>query len=155
MAHIVCVGDLMVDVLARLPGPLAIGSDTPAVITTTGGGAAANVASWLVADGCAATLVGRVGDDAAGRQVVDDVRAAGVDTRVTTDGDGRATGTCLVLVDPSAERTMIPDAGANAAPSDAALALDGLDADLLYVSGYTLLNPASRQVRRWGGTRRA
>ena len=51
MTHVVCVGDLMVDVVAQLPGPLAAGSDTPAPIAFHGGGAAANVAAWLAARG--------------------------------------------------------------------------------------------------------
>ena len=35
-----CLGDLMVDVVARLFGPLAEGSDSPAVISYVGGGSA-------------------------------------------------------------------------------------------------------------------
>ena len=41
-----CLGDLMVDVVARLFGPLAEGSDSPAVISYVGGGSAANTAAW-------------------------------------------------------------------------------------------------------------
>ncbi len=37
-----CLGDLMVDVVARLFGPLAEGSDSPGVISYVGGGSAAN-----------------------------------------------------------------------------------------------------------------
>ncbi len=141
MTHVVCVGDLMVDVLARLPGPLAPGSDTPAPVTLLGGGAAANVAAWLVAAGASATFIGRAGDDALGRRALDDLLVAGVDARVQLDRQ-RPTGTCIVLVDPDGERTMIPSAGANAAPGD--LASLPAAADWLYVSGYTLLGPNSR-----------
>lgn len=139
--RVVCVGDLMVDVHARLPGPLAIGSDTPASIGFLGGGAAANVAAWCVAAQASATFVGRVGDDPLGRQAVDELRAAGVDVRVEFDAD-RPTGTCIVLVDPASERTMIPSAGANAAAFDAGQL--PADADWLYLSGYALLRAASR-----------
>ena len=39
---IVVVGDLMVDVVAALPGPLAHGSDTPAAISHHQGGSGAS-----------------------------------------------------------------------------------------------------------------
>ena len=60
------------------------------------------------------TLIGRVGDDAAGRAAADALRAEGVDLRLSVDPE-RPTGTCLVLVEPGGERTMLPDPGANAA----------------------------------------
>jgi sugar/nucleoside kinase (ribokinase family) len=141
VTRIVCLGDLMVDVLALLPGPLAVGSDTPAPVTGYGGGAAANVAAWAATAGADATFVGRVGADALGRQAVSELTAVGVDARVETD-PRRATGACIVLVDPSGERTMVPSAGANDAPLDVAALPDA--ADWLYVSGYALLNAGSR-----------
>ncbi len=143
--HVVCVGDLMVDVVALLPTPLAPGSDTPAAVAFHGGGAAANVAAWLVAAGATATFVGRVGDDVAGREAVAALEAGGVRTAVEVDPD-RPTGTCLVLVAPDGERTMVPSAGANAAAADAG-ALPA-EADWLYVSGYALLAPGSRPFAR-------
>lgn len=141
MTRVVCLGDLMVDVLALLPGPLAVGSDTPAPITSGGGGAAANVASWCAALGAQATFVGRVGADAFGTQAVAELTTIGVDVRVESDAE-RPTGTCLVLVDPVGERTMVPSPGANDAPLDLAVLPD--TADWLYVSGYALLNAGSR-----------
>ncbi len=142
MLHVVCVGDLMIDVLARLPGPLAPGSDTPAPVRLTGGGAAANVACWLVAAGARASFVGRVGDDVLGRQAVADLTAAGVEARVCVDPH-RPTGTCVVLVAPDGERTMVPDTGANAGLGEVDPDLPD-DADALYVSGYALLGAGSR-----------
>lgn len=141
MTHVVCVGDVMVDVVARLPGPLAFGSDTPAEIGIHGGGAAANVAAWLVAAGASATFVGRIGDDGFGLRAVEELTAAGVEPLVTIDTE-LPTGTCIVLVNERGERTMVPCAGANDAPSDASLL--PARADWLYVSGYALLNPGSR-----------
>jgi ribokinase len=144
MPHVVCVGDLMVDVVAHLPGPLAPGSDTPAAISLHGGGAAANVAAWLAVGGTRATFVGQVGDDALGRRAVAEVTAAGVTAAVSVD-PVRATGTCIVLVDPDGERTMIPDAGANAGLGEVvASAVLPVDADCLYLSGYALLGAGSR-----------
>jgi ribokinase len=138
------VGDVMVDVVARLDGAVAPGSDSPARIAFHGGGSAANVAAWLAFAGLRPALVARVGDDDRGRAAVDELRAAGVDARLTADPK-RPTGTCVVLVSPGGERSMIPDPGAGdrLAPSD-------LPGDLLgpgrhlHVAGYSLLRAASR-----------
>ena len=136
---VVCVGDIMVDVSARLPGELARGSDTPAPIVLSGGGSAANTAAWLVAAGARASFVGRVGGDALGRQAVDDLAAAGVDLAVSVDPQ-LPTGACIVLVDPSGERTMVPSAGANAVGG----AVPALHPDdHLHVSGYALFHERS------------
>jgi sugar/nucleoside kinase (ribokinase family) len=130
----------MVDVLARLPGPLAIGSDTPAPIALLGGGSAANTAAWLAAAGARVTLIARVGDDALGRSAVAELAAAGVDLAVTVDPD-RPTGTCIVLVDPAGERTMVPAAGANESVGDILPAVSV--GEQLHVSGYPLLRATS------------
>lgn len=141
--RVVCIGDLMVDVVARHRGELVHGSDTPATVRLCGGGSAANTAAWLAAAGCPVTLVARVGDDALGRQALDDLRAAGVDLAVTVDPE-RPTGTCVVLVDGTGERTMLPSAGANAG----SLAVPELLDDHLHVSGYALFHDASREAVR-------
>ena len=131
----------MVDVVARLSGPPARGSDTPARIERHGGGQGANVAAWLGACGVPVTFVGRAGDDAVGRDAVAELEAFGVDARVTFDPE-RPTGTCLVLVEPGGERTMIPDPGANDA-----LAIEELpEGAHLHLAGYTLLREGSREA---------
>ena len=43
MSRIVVLGDVMVDVVVRLTGPLAQASDSPAEISFRGGGSAATV----------------------------------------------------------------------------------------------------------------
>ncbi|PZS20592.1 MAG: hypothetical protein DLM57_00825 [Pseudonocardiales bacterium] len=146
MTRAVCLGDLMMDVLARLPGPLAHGSDTPAAVGIYGGGSAANTAAWLVHAGLPTTFVGRVGDDALGRRALEDLAAAGIDLAVSID-PVRPTGTCIVLVDVDGERTMVPSAGANAGLGEAELPA-GLFAapSLLHVSGYALFTPGSRSA---------
>jgi ribokinase len=144
MTHVVCLGDVMVDVLARLPGPLAVGSDTPAPVALYGGGSAANTAAWLVLAGLPTTLVGRVGDDALGHRALDELAAAGIDLAVSID-PVRPTGTCIVLVGVDGERTMVPSAGANAALGEADLPA-GLfrPESLLHLSGYALFTAGSR-----------
>ena len=59
----------------------------------------------------------------------------------------RPTGTCVVIVEPSGERTMLPDRGANAALAPADLPVDEFtDGRHLHLSGYTLLDPGSRSA---------
>ena len=98
-----CLGDLMVDVVARLFGPLAEGSDSPAVIAYVGGGSAANTAAWLTRVGVDSVFVGAIGDDAAGQSQLESLHTLGVDVRFRVDRT-RPTGTCLVLVAPTGER---------------------------------------------------
>lgn len=145
-ARVVVLGDVMTDVVARVDDPLALGSDTAAHVQTQQGGAGANVAAWLAHLGTPTAFVGRVGDDPFGREAVDVLRRAGVDTWVTVDPD-RATGTVVVLVGADGERTMLPDAGANSALAARELPLPQVrSAARVHVSGYTLLNPGSRDA---------
>jgi ribokinase len=133
---LVVLGDLMVDVVTRVADPLAPGSDTPARISMQGGGSAANVAAWAAHLGTPVSLVCRVGRDARGRDAVDALR--GVDVHVTVDYE-RPTGTCVVLVGPDGERTMLPDPGANDAPlGEIPLGKH------LHVVGYALLRDGPR-----------
>ena len=144
MTRVICVGDIMTDVVARLPGPLAIGSDTPTTVSFLGGGSAANTACWLAAAGVPSVIVGRVGDDDRGRTAQVLLREAGVQLAVTVDRD-RPTGTCVVLISDTGERTMVPDAGANSALQVTDLPIELFVAGShLHVSGYALLNATVR-----------
>jgi ribokinase len=134
-----CLGDLMVDVVARLFGPLEEGSDSPGVISYVGGGSAANTAAWLTRVGVDSVFVGMIGDDPAGQGQLESLHALGVDVRFRVDRI-RPTGTCLVLVAPTGERTMVPDPGANLSLMEHDVPTDEFRAgDHLHVSGYALL----------------
>jgi sugar/nucleoside kinase (ribokinase family) len=134
-----CLGDLMVDVVARLFGPLAEGSDSPAVISYVGGGSAANTAAWLTRVGESTTFIGAIGDDPAGQSQLESLHRLGVDVRFRVDRT-RPTGTCLVLVAPTGERTMVPDPGANLSLLEHDVPTDEFRAgDHLHVSGHALL----------------
>jgi ribokinase len=144
MTRVVVLGDVMVDVVTRLSGPVAPGSDSPAAVAFEGGGQAANTAAWLAVAGASVTLVARVGDDAAGRAAVADLEALGVEARVAVDA-ALPTGTCVVLVARDGERTMFPDAGANGALAPGDLPADLLETGShLHVAGYALLREGSR-----------
>jgi ribokinase len=142
--RIVVLGDLMTDVVALASGPMSRGSDTRARVRFGGGGSAANTAAWLAATGVPGAFVGRAGDDLLGRAAVAELRDLGVDVHVGLDPK-RTTGACVVVVTPDGERSMFPDAGANAG-----LAPEHLPAQLfvaghhLHLSGYALLTEGSR-----------
>ena len=131
--RLVVLGDLMVDVVARIAGPLAHGSDTAAQISVQGGGSAANTAAWAASIGTDVVLVCRVGDDDLGRAALPTV-----DIHSAVDRE-KPTGTCVVLVEPGGERTMLPDPGANDGP------LPEIPlGDHLHVVGYALLRDGPR-----------
>jgi ribokinase len=148
VSRIVVLGDVMMDVVCRLDGPIAPGSDAPARIEFGYGGSAANVAAWAAMAGAAPVLVGRIGADERGRAAEAELRTTGVDTRLAVDGE-HPTGTCVVLVGPDGERSMIPDAGANDRLAEGDLP-DSLlaEGDHLHLTGYSLVRDGSRPAAR-------
>lgn len=143
---VVLLGDIMTDLVARLAGPLVPASDSPARISVEGGGAAANTASWLAGLGARSVLLGRIGDDQAGRAATRGLRAAGVETRFAIDRQ-RPTGTVIVLVEPGGERTMVPDPGANETLTPEDLPADVFEPGAhLHLSGYTLLRASTHEA---------
>ncbi len=141
-----CIGDLMLDVVAQIPTTpheLHLGNDTRTIISTHGGGAGGNVASWLAVLGNDVTMVGRIGNDTAGSAITAEFDALGISYGQIVK-EGLHTGVVVCLVDPSGERTMLADNGANAGLDVSDLpALDGVDA--IYLSGYAPLAPLSRE----------
>jgi sugar/nucleoside kinase (ribokinase family) len=138
-----CIGDTMMDVSVVIDSEIHEGGDTRASISTHGGGAAANVATWMAALGNGVFLCSRLGDDVNGRflhQELDEycVRHSGKLV------DGEKTGVVVVLVRENGERTMFPDSAANSGLSKADLPpLENFTA--AYLSGYALINPKSRK----------
>ncbi|SDP21608.1 Sugar or nucleoside kinase, ribokinase family [Klenkia soli] len=112
---LVCIGDVVEDVVVWTEAPLRAGTDNPGRVVRTRGGSAANVAVFAAATGSASRFVGRVGDDALGAVLTADLERAGVEVRVQRAG---RTGSIVVLVDPAGERTMVPDRGAAADLAD-------------------------------------
>ena len=141
---VLCIGDVMLDVITKIsvaPAQINFGSDTPASISSHGGGAAGNVAAWLSRTDACATIVGRVGNDAAGKIIITEFNALGVRHNNLMVENGQ-TGVVIVLVDVTGERTMFPDSGSSSEFTLADLPdLNGFDA--IYLSGYSPLNPNS------------
>jgi sugar/nucleoside kinase (ribokinase family) len=142
---VLVVGDLVTDVVVRPAGAVADGSDTAATVLITGGGGAANTATWLAAAGMPVTLVARVGDDAAGRERCAELTALGVRSAVVVD-KSMPTGAIVVLVASDGERTMLADRGANLrlSPADVDAGFAAAEPTHLHLSGYSLLAAATR-----------
>ncbi|WP_329194341.1 MULTISPECIES: carbohydrate kinase family protein [unclassified Streptomyces] len=140
------VGDVVTDVVAVHPQPLAPATDTAARIRTLPGGAGANAACWAARTGTAEVrLLARVGAESARwheRALVD----AGVRPKLVIDRE-EPTGTVVALVGKDAERTFLTDSGASLrlSPADWAPALlDG--ASHLHLSGYLFFADSSREL---------
>jgi len=137
------IGDVMIDTIARLDGPIAFGSDRRAKIAERPGGSAANQAVWLAHFGIAVDFVARVGaaDVEAERRLF---ARAGVAAHLAGDS-ALETGRLIALVDPTGERSFLTDRGAN----EALCAEDIPDAliagvDFIHLSGYSFFARSPR-----------
>lgn len=132
---VVTVGDLVLDVAVRVETAAIPRADTTSTVAVRQGGSAANVAVAVSAAGGRARFVGAVGDDLAGRLLVEELANAGVDVRAVHRGH---TGAVVALVDADGERSMLTDRGA--APSLEAVPAGSLDdAAAVHVPAYGLL----------------
>jgi sugar/nucleoside kinase (ribokinase family) len=134
----------MMDVTVRIDSDIVYASDTPARVSLQPGGSGANTSAWMGAAGRPVTFIGAVGADAFGDVIVEHLRSFGVDCRMHRSAE-HATGSCVVIVDGSGERTMFPDAGANSSLTETVVRthLED-DFDHVHLTGYTLLNEGSR-----------
>jgi sugar/nucleoside kinase (ribokinase family) len=103
------------------------------------------VAAWAAAAGARVTLVGAVGDDPAGRILLEALRARGIATAVHLAA-GAGTGLMLVLSE-AGDRSMVAQRGANSRLTIADLP-DPLAATAVFVSGYTLFDASTEPVAR-------
>ena len=136
---VVCaIGDLLLDVIVRLDGPIASDTDTYGTTRVGAGGQAANVAAWASALGGRGRFVGKRARDPAGRIVADELARRGVEVLGPEADSG--TGTVVSLATRDGARTMLTDRGVATE-----LAADELDprwlerCDWLHVPGYSLV----------------
>ena len=142
---VVCtLGDLTLDVVVRLAGPVAVGGDTEAEIRVGPGGQAANVAAWAATLGASARFIGKTGNDDAGELAR--ARLARYGVEIVGPAAGR-NGTICSIVSPEGERSMASDRG-----SARKLRADEIDpswlagCDHLHVSGYALMAEPARSA---------
>jgi sugar/nucleoside kinase (ribokinase family) len=113
------------------------------------GGSAANTMVGVASFGGCAHYVGKVRDDQLGDVFAHDLRSTGVGYTTPPATSGPATGRCLVLITPDAQRTMHTFLGASArlgpAEVDAGLIAR---ARILYLEGYLFDPPAAQAAFR-------
>jgi sugar/nucleoside kinase (ribokinase family) len=132
--RLVSLGDLLLDVIVSLRGPLVPGDDRPATTRVGAGGQAANVAAWAAMLGAEARFVGKRGADTAGSLLKAELEARGA----LVSGPAAGTSGVVVSLSDGGERALASDRG-----SAADLRADELDpawfaCDHLHVSGYAL-----------------
>ncbi|PRB34167.1 carbohydrate kinase [Arthrobacter sp. MYb23] len=103
------VGDLVEDVIVWLGEPVQHGTDSKVEIFHTRGGSGANVAGFA-ASLYPTRFIGCVGDDHVGHFLVEDLSATGAEVKVQYRGQS---GTIVILIDETGERTMLPQRGAS------------------------------------------
>ena len=108
------VGSINLDLLVRTtrlpqPGETVLGNG----FTQAGGGKGANQAIAAARLGLSVQLVGAVGDDAHGHQLIDGLASEGVDVSCIRRLSGSQTGTALIVVDQAGENTIVVSPGAN------------------------------------------
>jgi ribokinase len=143
---VICtLGDLLLDVIVRLDGPIAEDTDTYGHTRVGLGGQAANVAAWVVALGGEARFIGKTARDPAGRMLTGELRSRGVEVAGPQAGEG--TGTVVSLARSDGRRTMLTDRGV--APD---LAVSDLEPDWftssewLHVPAYSLVRSPIRDA---------
>ena len=132
------LGDLLLDVIVRLEGPIAEDTDTYGRTRVGAGGQAANVAAWVAALGGKARFVGKRARDGAGRLVAEELVQRGVELVGPEVESG--TGTVVSIATPDGRRTMLSDRGVavDLAASEIQRSWFG-DCERLHLPAYSLL----------------
>ena len=103
-----CIGDIDVDVLIEVDRlPTRDGKVNGVVRQKAPGGMAGNVAAALARLGSRVRVLGRVGDDADGAFAVESLEQVGVDTSFVSRLEGVATFSCISLLTPDGEKSLV------------------------------------------------
>lgn len=115
---ICALGDLLLDVVVRVDGPISADTDTYGRTWVGPGGQASNVAAWTAELGGRARLLARRADDTAGRLLGEELARRGVE--VAGPVREGSTGTVVSIASPDTRRTMLTDRGVSTdfAPDD-------------------------------------
>lgn len=139
------LGDLLLDVIVRLEGPIAEDTDTYGRTRVGAGGQAANVAAWVVALGGRSRLLGKRARDPAGRLLAEELSGRGVELAGPEVESG--TGTVVSVATPNGARTMLSDRGVSIAFAPEELDAAWLDGcEWLHVPGYSLVRSPLRET---------
>jgi sugar/nucleoside kinase (ribokinase family) len=174
--HVTALGNALVDVIARsdyefvdahdlergatvmvdLERVESVYADLPPAQEISGG-SAANTVAGLASFGASTAFIARVRDDQLGKVFTHDLRSLGVHFDVPPGTTGAATGRCLVIVTPDAQRSQCTYLGISSelGPDDVDPALIGA-AQVTYLEGYLWDQPEAKEaIRKAAATARA
>jgi ribokinase len=132
-ARVVVVGSTMVDLISYVDRMPHAGETMHASsVAQAFGGKGANQAVAAAMHGVDVSMVACVGDDVFGPETVANLARLGVDTAHVATIAGEASGTALILVEPSGQNRIVLGAGANRALTEAQVddAFDAISNDL-------------------------
>ncbi|MFK5689511.1 PfkB family carbohydrate kinase [Ornithinimicrobium sp. LYQ92] len=147
--RVIHTGQAMVDLVVEVPRLPPRGGNVMAETATRYAGGSVTIVVAAARTGAEAVLAGAVGTGPNGDLVREVLAAEGVRASAApvTDLD---TGVCVVLVEPSAERTFVTTRAAERRITAESLATSRPAAgDLVCVSGYTLLPPTQGPLLTW------
>ena len=143
--RLVSLGDLVLDVVVGLTGPLVPNDDQPATSRVGAGGQGANVAAWAANLGGEARYVGKRGADAAGELATRELASHGVEVAGPVAGRGGV----VVSIASAGKRSMASDRGSATELEPGELEPSWFECDVLHLSGYALLSePAASAAER-------
>jgi sulfofructose kinase len=108
MAHVLCLGISVIDYVFQMDSiptrPEKYRSKQMAVV---GGGIAANASVAIARQGGNASLITRLGDDAVGRSIIDEIAREGVDVSGTKFFENHRSPISCIIVDKNGERMIV------------------------------------------------
>ncbi|GAA4883650.1 PfkB family carbohydrate kinase [Serinicoccus chungangensis] len=147
--RVIHTGQAMVDLVLEVGRLPSRGGNVMADSATRYAGGAVTIVVAAARSGGEAVLAGAVGTGPNGDLVRDVLAAEGVEASAPPVAD-LDTGECVVLVEPSAERTFVTTRAAERRITRGSLATsDPVEGDLVCVSGYTLLPPTRDPLLGW------
>ncbi|MCE0761708.1 PfkB family carbohydrate kinase [Pseudonocardia kujensis] len=139
--RLVHTGQVVIDLVMRVPALPPAGGDVLASDTSTHAGGGFNVMAAAARSGASVLYTGGHGRGPHGDLTRAALAAEGI--AVAQPMAEQDTGVCVVLVDDTGERTFVTGSGAETAVAGALPAVSA--ADVVYVSGYSLLVPAKAE----------
>ena len=114
MPNIIVVGSLNADLVVRTPrfpqpGETISGEDLQIIP----GGKGANQAVAAARQGASVAMVGRVGKDSFGPELINNLKQNHVDASHVQIDAGSATGTAIIVVDPTGQNSIVLSPGGN------------------------------------------
>ncbi|WP_232665615.1 PfkB family carbohydrate kinase [Pseudonocardia sp. TRM90224] len=138
--RLIHTGQVVLDLVMRVPAMPPVGGDVFATATVLTPGGGFNVMAAAARAGARVTYAGGHGEGHFGDTARAGLAAEGIEVALPPT-PGQDTGICVVLVDATGERTFVTGSGAEqGVPASALVGLTATTADIVYVTGYSLLD---------------